>query len=79
VLLLWAVDLWPQRDRLSFLSARRKRLLAACIVLGAAGTVYEIAIVRCYAILADRGVLPTLSWMAPDRHFGKRNYAVRAA
>ncbi|MGA2156315.1 MAG: hypothetical protein ABSH37_18055 [Bryobacteraceae bacterium] len=79
VLLLWAVDLWPRRDRLSFLSARRKRLLAACIVLGAAGTVYEIAIVRCYAILADRGVLPTLSWMAPDRHFGKRNYAVRAA
>jgi hypothetical protein len=79
VLLLWAVDLWPRRDRLSFLSARRKRLLTVCIVLGAAGTVYEIGIVRFYLILADRGVLPTLSWMAPDRQFGKRNYAVRAA
>jgi hypothetical protein len=79
VLLLWAVDIWPRRDRLNFLSTRRKRLLTVCIVLGAAGTAYEIAIVRFYPILADRGVLPPLHWMAPDRQFGKRNYAVRAA
>ena len=79
VLLLWAVDIWPRRDRLSFLSARSKRLLTVCIVLGAAGTVYESAIVRFYGILADRGVLPPLHSMSPDRQFGKRNYAARAA
>ncbi|HEY9140441.1 MAG TPA: hypothetical protein VIN93_06085 [Bryobacteraceae bacterium] len=79
VLLLWAADIWPRRDRLSFLSTRRKRLLTACIALGAAGTVYEIAIVSFYPMLADRGVLPPLKWMAPDRQFGKRNYAARAA
>jgi len=79
VLLLWAVDVWPQRHRLSWLSARRKRLLTACIVLGAAGTVYEIGITRIYPILADRGIVPPLDWMAPDRQFGERNYAARAA
>jgi hypothetical protein len=79
VLLLWAVDVWPQRNVRTFLSARRKRLLAACVALGAAGTVYEIGITRLYPILADRGVLPPLNWMAPDRQFGKRNYAQRAA
>jgi hypothetical protein len=79
VLLLWAVDIWTQRDRLTFLPAHRKRLLTICIVLGAAGTVYEIGIVRLYPMLADRGVLPPLHWMAPDRQFGKRNYAARAA
>ena len=79
VLLVWAVDIWPRRDRLNFLSARRKRLLTACIVLGAAGTVYEIAIVRFYGMLADRGVVPPQRSMSPDRQFGKRNYAARAA
>jgi hypothetical protein len=79
VLLLWAADLWPQRDRLRFLSARRKRWLTVCIALGAAGSAYEIAIVRFYPILADRGVLPPLDWVSPDRQFGKRNYAARSA
>lgn len=79
VLLLWAADIWPRRNELNFLSMRRKRLLAVCIVLGAAGTAYEIALVRLYPILADRGILPPLQWMAPDRQFGKRNYAARSA
>src|SRR5581483_10932673 len=29
--------------------------------------------------LADAGILPPLDWMAPDREFGKRTYAARAA
>jgi hypothetical protein len=76
VLLLWAVDVWPRRDRLT---ARQRRMLTICIALGAAGTAYEIGITRLYPVLADRGVLPPLNWMAPDRQFGRRNYAVRAA
>jgi len=79
VLLLWAVDIWPQRNLPAFVSARRKRILTVCIALGAAGTAYEIVITRLYPMLADRGVLPPLNWMAPDRQFGKRNYAQRAA
>lgn len=79
VLLLWATDIWPRRHRLQFLSSGRRRLLTVCIVLGAAGTAYEIAIVRGYPILADRGVLPPLRSMSPDRRFGARNYAARAA
>lgn len=79
VLLLWAVDVWPQCNRRSVLSERSKRILTVCVALGAAGTAYEIAITRLYPMLADRGVLPPLNWMAPDRQFGKRNYAQRAA
>ena len=79
VLLLWAVDVWPRNGQPNVLSRRGKRLLAICIALGAAGTAYEIAITRFYPILADRGMLPPLDWMAPDRHFGERNFAARAA
>jgi hypothetical protein len=30
-------------------------------------------------MLADSGIVPPLDWMAPDREFGKRTYAARAA
>ncbi len=79
VLLLWAVDIWSARHRPNVLSPSRQRFLALCLALGALGTVYEISITRLYPILADRGILPELQWMAPDRQFGRRNYATRAA
>jgi hypothetical protein len=34
---------------------------------------------RTYPVLADRGVVPPLDWMAPDRDFGRRAYAARTA
>ena len=43
------------------------------------GSAYEIGINRFYAVLADLGAVPTFSWLAPDRHAGTRNYAVREA
>jgi hypothetical protein len=76
-LLLWAVDVvsdWGAeggRDQPVFLTV--------LLVLGAAGSVYEIAINRFYPMLADRGTVATVSWLAPDRQAGKRNYAQREA
>ncbi len=79
VLLLWAADLFANRERLDFLSASQRQLLVVFFALGFAGTVYDLAIVRLYPVLADRGVVPPLDWMSPDRDFGRRTYAERAA
>lgn len=79
ILLLWAVDLWVKRDTPGWLSAGQKGLLVTLIGLGIAGSAYDLAITRFYPLLADSGVLPPLDWMAPDREFGKRTYAARAA
>ncbi len=79
VLLLWAVDLFGERASLSFLTAPHKQLLAVFFALGFAGTVTDLALIRFYPLLADRGVVPPLDWMSPDRDFGRRNYAERAA
>ena len=74
VLLLWAADLfsrWPD--------VPRPRLLAALAVLGAIGTLYDVAILRFYPLLSDRGSVRFLNWMTPDRRLGPRTYAVREA
>lgn len=65
-------------DVLSDLRERRA-ILTVLLALGAAGSAYEIAINRFYAPLADRGIVPIFSWLAPDRHAGERNYAYREA
>ncbi|MGD0772960.1 MAG: hypothetical protein ABSC05_09085 [Candidatus Solibacter sp.] len=79
VLLLWAADVFPKRGQLSYLSAHQRGLMMVFVALGVAGSVYDLSIARVYPILADRGVLPPLDWMSPDRAFGKRTYAARAA
>jgi len=56
-----------------------RRFLAILLVLGVAGSAYEIGINRLYAPLADRGIVPLFWWLAPDRHAGERNYANREA
>jgi hypothetical protein len=71
-LLLLAVDV------LSDLREQRK-FMAILLLLGAAGSAYEIGINRLYAPLADKGVVPIFSWLASDRHAGDRNYANREA
>jgi hypothetical protein len=72
-LLLWAVDV------LTDSRYKRNTLLAVMLALGAAGTVCDVVLFRLYPVLADRGVLPELVWMSPDRNLGERNYAVREA
>jgi hypothetical protein len=70
-LLLWSVDV--------FFEQPRHRLLTALLVLGAAGTVYDLGILRLYPILADAGLVAKVGWMAPDRQLGARNYSARQA
>jgi hypothetical protein len=72
-LLLWAVDVLTDRRY------KRSVALAVMLALGAAGTVCDIFIFRLYPVVADRGGLPELDWMSPDRKLGERNYAVREA
>ena len=78
-LLLWAVDLFGERESHAFLTAHQKQALAVCFGLGFAGTVTDLTLMRTYPVLADRGVVPPLDWMAPDRDFGRRAYAARTA
>ena len=71
-LLLLAVDV------LSDLREQRA-FMAILLLLGAAGSAYEIGINRFYAPLADKGIVPIFSWLASDRLAGERNYANREA
>jgi hypothetical protein len=79
VLLLWAVDLFGDRERLPFLSPIQKQLLTVFFGLGFAGTACDLTLARLYPLLSDRGVTPVQAWISPDREFGHRAYAVRSA
>jgi hypothetical protein len=72
-LLLCSVDVLTDRRY------KRSVVLAVMIALGAAGTVCDLALFRLYPVVADRGALPELGWMSPDRKLGERNYALREA
>src|SRR5262249_23511731 len=78
-LVLWAVDLFGERESLPWLTAAPKQGLVIFFALGFAGTVSDLAMMRLYPVLADRGVVPPLDWMSPDRDFGRRTYAARSA
>ena len=58
---------------------QQRKFLAVLLVLGTAGSAYEVFINRFYAPLADRGTVPIFSWLANDRLAGERNYANREA
>jgi hypothetical protein len=72
-LLLWSVDVLTDRRH------KRSVVLAVMLAIGAAGTVCDVFMFRLYSVMADRGVLPELGWMSPDRNLGERNYAARDA
>ena len=84
ILLLWAADLLGGGARANELIAppivlRERPFLAALLILGAAGTVYDLAILRFYPLWADQGKLPKISWMSDDDQLGRRTYAGREA
>jgi hypothetical protein len=76
-LLLWAVDVLSDWGTAS--GRDQRGFLTVLLVLGALGSAYELAINRFYPVLADRGTVATVAWIAPDRHAGGRTYAMREA
>ena len=75
-LLLWGVDIvsdWRVTGR------GQRVFLAVLLILGAAGSAYELGINRFYPLLADRGTVAPLTWLGPDRQAGSRIYARREA
>jgi len=76
VLLLWASDLLTE---FPVFLLRHRAPLMLCLALGVAGVVYDLGITRFYALLSDRGVVPALDWMGPDRQIGLRTFAARQA
>lgn len=85
ILLLWAADLLRGKDAQSDeriappLVLRKRPWIAALVIVGAAGTICDMAILRTYPLLADRGTLPKIGWMSEDDQLGRRTYASREA
>jgi len=77
VLVLWGVDVLTGVG--GEIERPARRVLAGMLILGFAGTVYDVAIQRFYPPMADRGMVATLGWMSRDRLLGERNYAEREA
>ena len=53
--------------------------IATLLILGLAGTAYEVFMLRMFPVLSDRGAIRGESWIAQDQQFGKRAYALRLA
>ncbi|MGB7762241.1 MAG: hypothetical protein WBL61_20575 [Bryobacteraceae bacterium] len=72
ILLLWAADVLSER-------AARTPLLRLFLVLGLAGVIYDVAILRFYPVLSDLGRVPKIDWLAGDQLLGLRTAANREA
>jgi hypothetical protein len=84
VLLLWGAllfDEWWNSRRLT--SDRTREVMGfvrALAAIGLIGTVYQVAMLRIYPILQDKGLTdPTVAaWLDQDFQLGKRTYAMRS-
>jgi len=59
------------------LTGKRRALAAAALVLGAAGSVYELVKVRFFPLASDMGAAGTIRWLSPDTNLGARTFALR--
>ncbi len=76
VLLLWGADMLAG-GLPSFGRAARLATIAA-LLLGVAGSVYEVAMTRLYGLLLDTTSSRVFyRWLATDRQLGARTYALR--
>jgi len=75
--LLWSVDVVTGAK--GVLQPDSRRLLGLLLFLGFAGSAYDIACLRFYPALADRGTVATMGWMTRDHRLGPRNFAEREA
>jgi len=86
ILLLWGAtvvhDWWFHRSSVApqpALGPWARGALATLLILGVLGTAYQVFMLRMFPVLVDRGAFRGLSWIDPDRQFGKRAYALRSA
>ena len=68
----WWPRLWPRANEFARLA------MALSLILGLAGTVYELFKVRFYTLLIDTTSSAVAgNWVSGDRHMGERTYAMR--
>jgi len=88
ILLLWGAtmvhDWWfPGATPQPALRPWAHGVLAALLLLGILGTVFQVLMLRMFPVLVDhgldRGDFPAQRWVDSDRQFGKRTYALRSA
>jgi hypothetical protein len=86
ILLVWAADLWDEvfegAPAVTSPDQRtpgknRYAILAGLMVLGVAGTLYEVSMFRLFPVISDRFAIPRNLWLSGDRNLGRRTYAVR--
>ena len=79
VLLLWGVEFVNGGLRRGlFAGGNAYRVLTAmCLVLGLAGSVYEVVKVRFNPFLSDYSSHQIYKWLSPDGKLGERTYAMR--
>ncbi len=73
VLLLWAVSLWSKGE---WRGAARPWLMAL-LVIGVAGTVYQVGLLRLYPVRTESVPDPDFTYLATDGHFGRRTWYAR--
>jgi hypothetical protein len=76
VLLLWGAQ-WLNDRGLSILTRKARAFVVAALVLGTAGTGYELIKVRCFPLASDWNATGTVAWLAKDQNLGARTYALR--
>ncbi len=86
ILLLWGAtmvhDSWFHRSTVAprpALHAWASGAIAMLLILGMLGTAYQVFMLRMFPVLVDRIAIAGESWVAPNRQFSKRAYALRSA
>jgi hypothetical protein len=55
----------------------RRALILATLILGTAGSCYEVFKIRFYPLQSDVTSTPLYQWLSPDRNLGVRTFALR--
>ena len=85
ILLIWAAEMWDDgllanraasQQAVTF-GRDRRGLLIGLLVLGVAGSVYEVCMFRFFPLISDHLVLRKWNFLSPDLRLGDRTYALR--
>jgi len=82
VLLIWAAEMLAGgllgRNTSSWgITGRRRLMIIATLVVGVAGSLYEIEKIRFYPLQSDLALGHLERWLSPDRNVGARTFALR--